>query len=267
MMILVQIKVIQTIIVLLICEKNDDDIQKARVRPFSAEKSGTNPLALDTSTSTATGDAFIVHWSWSASILYTLTLPTSHMELSISPNAHSLGVVAPEFISTTLDWWSPKAEGWGNSSVINADLSYPNLVAAAKGLSPFFLRIGGSQADEIIYNIPQLNKDNVSSSDDLKIACTNHPQKCLTAERWDEVLNFANHSGARVVFTVAYVRHTRDDKGNNDQRDWDSNNAKQFLEYTANSRHAKLGTVFGFELGNEVRHKGKVSNVTRIVNA
>eukprot|EP00978_Attheya_sp_CCMP212_P000628 scaffold1224_cov50-Attheya_sp.AAC.2 len=119
------------------------------------------------------------------------------------------------------------------------NLSHPNLVAAAKGLSPFFLRIGGSQADEIIYNIPQLNKDNASSSssstDDLKIACTNHPQKCLTAERWDKVLNFARLSGARVVFTVAYVRHTRDNKGNTDQRDWDSNNAKQFLEYTANS--------------------------------
>eukprot|EP00571_Detonula_confervacea_P002346 CAMPEP_0172311570 /NCGR_PEP_ID=MMETSP1058-20130122/15180_1 /TAXON_ID=83371 /ORGANISM="Detonula confervacea, Strain CCMP 353" /LENGTH=663 /DNA_ID=CAMNT_0013024799 /DNA_START=79 /DNA_END=2070 /DNA_ORIENTATION=+ len=205
------------------------------------------------------------------------TLPTTkihqpqpeYMELSVSADAHSLGVVAPEFISSTLDWWPLGTEGWGNASVINSNLSHPNLVAAVRKLSPFFLRIGGSQADEIIYYLPQRNKDNASSTADLKIAsqCKENPQRCLTKERWDEVLDFASHSGARIVFTIAYVRHTRDDERKNDQRDWDSSNAKQFLQYTANSAHAKLGTVFGFELGNELRHKGKVTNVTRIVNA
>lgn len=202
-----------------------------------------------------------------------ISLPTAnsqiqheYMELSVSPNAHSLGVVAPEFISSTLDWWPLGTEGWGNASVINADLSHPNLVSAARGLSPFFLRVGGSQADEIIYSIPQHNKGNASSTYDLK-KCKKNPQKCLTSDRWDEVLDFASRSGARIVFTIAYVRHTRDSEGKNDQKDWDSSNAKEFIEYTANSIHAKLGTIFGFELGNELRHKGKVTNVTRLVYA
>ena len=92
----------------------------------------------------------------------------------------------------------------------------------------------------------------------------------MTSQRWDEALNFASSSGARIVFTLAYERHTRgtaNHRDNNDSSDWDSTNAKLFLEYTANSEHAKLGTVYGFELGNELRHKGKIKNVTRIVNA
>ncbi|KAL3910145.1 MAG: hypothetical protein SGILL_007810, partial [Bacillariaceae sp.] len=183
---------------------------------------------------------------------------------------------APEFISTTLDWWPLGEEAWDNSSVINADLSHPNLVAAVRGMSPFFLRIGGSQADEIVYNFSERNAsnqtNNSSSIEDVKIAsqCKKKPQKCLTQQRWDTVLDFAHQSGARIVFTIAYVIHTRHDgkgKEHNDQQDWDSSNARRFLEYTASTKHARLGTVFGFELGNELRHKGKIKNVTRIVNA
>ena len=189
------------------------------------------------------------------------------IEITVSSrNAKSLGVVAPEFVSSTLDWWPPTDEAWGNSSVINADLSHPNLLAAAKGLSPFFLRVGGSQADEIIYNFPKAT-DNNSSVKVAAKACKKRPQQCLTVERWNEVLNFAHEVGARIVFTIAYVRHTRDDDKKDDVRDWDSTNAKQFLEYTANSLHGKLGTVYGVELGNELRHGNKVSNVTRIVKA
>lgn len=151
--------------------------------------------------------------------------------------------------------------------MINANLNHPDLIAAAKGLSPWFLRIGGSQADEIMYDIPRTNRT-IGSRYDRKVAshCKSHPQKCLTKERWDQVLDFASKTGARIVFTVAYVLHTRDDEGHNDRRDWDSRNARQLLEYTATT-HAQRGTVFGFELGNELRHKGKVKNVTRIANA
>lgn len=96
-------------------------------------------------------------------------------------------------------------------------------------------------------------------------ACNKSRQLCLTMQRWNEVLKFAHDSGARIVFTLAYIRHTTDASGQNDQHDWDSTNARQFLQYTAQSKYAS--TVFGFELGNEVTHKGKVSNTTRLANA
>ena len=199
----------------------------------------------------------------------TIELSISSSSSSSSDAYYSLGDVAPEFLSTTLDWWPLGTKAWGNASVINANLAHPNLVAAAKGLSPFFLRIGGSQADSILYHIPQQqqqgNNNNNNSRMMTDTPCKRHPQQCLTKERWDEVLDFANRSGARIVFTIAYVRHTQDEHKNNDQRDWDSSNARQFLEYTANSPNSKV--VYGFELGNELRHKGKVKNVTRIANA
>jgi len=185
------------------------------------------------------------------------------IELYISSNASSLGEVAKEYISVTLDFWSNKEPAWGNSSVINANLNHPNLlVLLAKGLSPFFLRIGGSQADEIIYNIPHSNS---SITDNLNAECKKHPQKCLTVERWNEVLAFANKTGARILFDVAYVRHTRDSNNKNDQRDWASSNARQLLEYTAKSPYANV--LYGLELGNELRHKGKTKNITRIALA
>ena len=186
------------------------------------------------------------------------------IDISVSPDAYSLGNVAPEFVSATMDFWPPNAEGWGNSSVINAQFS-AKLIGIAKALSPFFLRIGGSQADTIIYDFP--TGQNTSIDELLSSQCQKNAQHCLTQDRWEEVLDFADESGARIVFTLAYLLHTRDDDGNNDKHDWDSANAKRLLEYTANSRHGMLGTVYGFELGNELRHKGKSKNVTRMVEA
>ncbi|KAL3809629.1 hypothetical protein ACHAXA_010604 [Cyclostephanos tholiformis] len=201
-----------------------------------------------------------------------------YMELNISPtDAVCLGTVEPEYASTTLDWWPLGTEAWGNSSILNADLRHPNLIAAATGLSPSYLRLGGTQADEILYHMG--DRGGVAKDDDdddgnhehdryVAKECRRHAQRCLTKDRWVEMLDFARDVGARIVFTIAYVRHTRDNDGNNDVRDWDSVNARRLLEYTrSNSDHAKRGTVYGFELGNELRHKGKIKNVTRIVEA
>ena len=184
------------------------------------------------------------------------------IEISIYKNASTYGVVRPEFISTTLDWWHRKSEAWGNSSVIHADLTHPNLIAAARGLSPFFLRIGGSFADIATYD---MNMNNNTGDDTFTKACRRNRQLCLIRQRWDEVLHFANETGARIFFTLAYLQHTRDESGENDRQDWDSTNARQLIQYTAQSRYAN--SVFGYELGNELTHKNKIQNITRLKNA
>jgi heparanase 1 len=70
------------------------------------------------------------------------------IDLTLSNDAPTLGIVAPEFISTTIDWWTPSKDNgaWADSSVLTANLSSPKLIGAARALSPYFLRIGGSQA-------------------------------------------------------------------------------------------------------------------------
>lgn len=195
-----------------------------------------------------------------------------YMKLSLSSNATTnLGIVEPQYISTTMDWWGLGTESWDNSSILNANLQNPNLKALAKGLGPCFLRIGGSQADQILY---YMNKHNDSSSNKYNIhkyprneeealanECQRDPQKCLTSNRWDAILDFAHKSNMHIVFTLAYIRHTRNENGTN----WESTNARSFLEYTASSNYAHL--IYGFELGNELRHKGKMTNVTRMVLA
>lgn len=120
--------------------------------------------------------------------------------------------------------------------------------------------------DMIIYNISTgaKNQDEL-----LDQACRHNLNHCLTQSRWDQVLNFAEETGGRIVFTLAYLRHTRlsADKDSYDQQDWDGSNARLLLNYTANSRHGELGTLYGVELGNELRHKHKATNVTRMVAA
>ena len=200
-----------------------------------------------------------------------------YMELSLSSNTTTnLGIVEPQYISTTMDWWGLGTESWDNSSILNADLQNPNLKALAKGLGPCFLRIGGSQADQILYYMNKhsdisnksINIDKYLSNEEeeaLAHECQRKPQKCLTSSRWDAILDFAHKSDMRIVFTLAYIRHTTNENGINDMHDWDSTNARSLLEYTASSNHAHL--IYGFELGNELRHKGKMTNVTRMVVA
>jgi len=191
------------------------------------------------------------------------------MEISIHQNATTIGIVRPEFISTTLDWWHRKSVAWGNSSVIHADLTHPNLIAAARGLSPLFIRIGGSFADIATYNMSTSSTSNLgeaaTTTNRFATACDRNRQLCLTMQRWAEVLKFAHDVGARIFFTLSYIQHTRDESGENDQQDWDSTNARQLLQYTAQSKYAN--TVYGFELGNELTHKHKIQNITRLVNA
>ncbi|KAL7495609.1 hypothetical protein ACHAWT_009604 [Skeletonema menzelii] len=163
-----------------------------------------------------------------------------------------------------MDWWHLESVAWGNSSVIHADLNHPNLIAATRGLSPFYLRIGGSFADIATYDMS--NGTTTREADRFTKTCSRNPQLCLTRQRWDEVLKFANDAGAKILFTLAYLQHTKDEESEeNDRRDWDSTNARQLLQYTAQSEYAN--TVFGFELGNELTHRGKIQNITRLVNA
>ena len=198
--------------------------------------------------------------SWRPCLWY----PMNQMKISIESNASTIGIVRPEFISATLDWWPLETKAWGNSSVIHADLTHPNLIAGAKGLSPLFIRVGGSKADNAIYNM-STSTTTVEDAKRFAKACNETRQLCLTKQRWEEVLKFAQEAGARIVFTLAYIRHTKDKSGQNDRQDWDSTNARQLLQYTAQSKYAN--TVFGFELGNEVTHNNKIRNITRLVNA
>ena len=61
------------------------------------------------------------------------------------------------FVGATIDWWrnndpvyGPK---FGFGGALTIDLTSPSLRAVAKGLAPGWLRIGGTPADGIVYEV------------------------------------------------------------------------------------------------------------------
>lgn len=164
-----------------------------------------------------------------------------------------MGVVAPEFVSFTLDWWLQNDDhpGWdASTSILTMNLTASRLIGAAAGLAPAFLRIGGSRADVIIYHFDQ-------SDEEERKHCFINSNACLTMGRWDDILNFAAKVKARVVFTLNYIGYTE-----TDTVDWDTSKVFKLLNYTA-TYHSQSGVLYGLELGNEPLHNAKVKNMTR----
>lgn len=173
--------------------------------------------------------------------------------ISIDGTSNHAGVVRPEFLSFTLDWWPDTEPGWEGASILRLDLSDPRLINAARALAPSFLRIGGWESDRVVYLLDD-------ATPWQRRYCADNPDFCLTMERWQEILTFAERIGARVVFCLAYLLYIQ-----NETRDWDGSNARAFLEYTA--AHSPPGLLHGVELGNEPLHRDRSSNVTRHVLA
>lgn len=179
-------------------------------------------------------------------------------DVSISVHTTQVtGVVNPEFVSYTLDWWLHNQDhsGWDvTTSVLTMDLNSSRLVGAAAGLAPAFLRIGGSRADNIVYHFDPNN-------DEEREQCDLHPKLCLSKDRWDEILSFASKIKARVVFTLNYFGYT-----NKDTADWDTSKVFNLLNHTVT--HHSSGVLYGIELGNEPLHKNKkVKNLERYANS
>jgi hypothetical protein len=144
------------------------------------------------------------------------------------------------------------------------DLNNPKLKAAAKALGPNAIwRIGGSRADKIKYDMTDYHIGNYESNNAHDNGCSYN--WCLSRERWINVLEFANEVDARIVFTLNYIAHTKDEKGTVDGQDWDSTQARALLQVTRDM--ATPGVIFGFELGNEISHGGKSMDLARFGRA
>ena len=90
----------------------------------------------------------------------------------------------------------------------------------------------------------------------------------LTGTRWYQLLQFAARTGVKLVFCLNYNFFTRSDPCDiltRDTQEWDPTNARQLLEFT--KAHAPPGVMYGFELGNEVTHKGRIQDLSRVGRA
>ena len=73
---------------------------------------------------------------------------------TIEPSA-AAAMTSSSLVSFNLDWHPPdEGPTWGeNASVVTIDLQNPRLKKLAKAMSPAFLRIGGSEGDDAVYDI------------------------------------------------------------------------------------------------------------------
>ena len=79
---------------------------------------------------------------------------TTHVSWTVEPSQAG-GHTTRRLVSFNLDWHPPdEGPTWGqNASVLTIDLHNKRLRSLAKAMSPAFLRVGGSEGDDAVYDI------------------------------------------------------------------------------------------------------------------
>ncbi|MBW1831541.1 MAG: hypothetical protein JRG93_09020 [Deltaproteobacteria bacterium] len=133
-------------------------------------------------------------------------------------------------------FWSaePVAQLIGQERQPVYDFKRPRLRALAAELAPAFLRIGGSDADRLLYDMGE----NPVAEEDLPEGF----EFVLTADQVDGIFEFAEALGFDVMFTLSAGPGVRDEQG-----DWTPDMARQLLEYVSSNEYE----VTLWELGNE----------------
>lgn len=156
------------------------------------------------------------------------------------------------FICATVDWWPHDKCNynhcpWGNSSVINLDLSHPLLANAIQAFQSLRIRIGGSLQDQVLYDVGDL-KAPCHPFRKMKDGLFGFSKGCLHMQRWDELNQLFNRTGAIVSFGLNALHGRHNIRHNAWGGAWDSNNARDFLKYTISMGYQ----IDSWEYGNEL---------------
>ncbi|XP_021350709.1 heparanase-like isoform X1 [Mizuhopecten yessoensis] len=170
-----------------------------------------------------------------------------------------LKTTSSHFISMTIDSNVSQAN-WGN-----LDFRSKKLQAIAEALSPCYLRMGGNKADFLIFSMngtesvgpesnsyesKHMNKQDLQQEDAalrfVPLSNTfgfekkrNYTNFTMTASMWDDINHFMTKVGWDFLFDLnVFLRK---------DGQWDSDNAKLLLKYTASKGYR----LAGWELGNE----------------
>ncbi|MCX8071218.1 MAG: hypothetical protein N3C12_02025 [Candidatus Binatia bacterium] len=149
-----------------------------------------------------------------------------------------MAVVSERFLSFAVDldqvvggtFWDPTG-GTEQVPVEPYDFSRPRLRALTAALAPAYLRLGGSAADRIFY--------------DLSEAPAEPPQRfslVLTKAQFDAASQFATELGLGLIFTINAGPGPRDGTGR-----WDPRNAEELLSYALSRGYPFAALEFGNE--------------------
>ncbi|XP_057443103.1 heparanase-like protein 1 [Lotus japonicus] len=190
-----------------------------------------------------------------ASLRLTLSEDIEHGSLLVN-GAQAKAETGDNFICATIDWWPhDKCDynhcPWGYSSVVNLDLSHPFLAKAIQAFKPLRIRLGGSLQDQVLYDVGSL-KYPCHLFQKMKGGLFGFSKGCLHMERWDELNQFFNETGAIVTFGLNALHGRHQISHNVWEGTWDPTNTYDFIKYTISKGYK----IDSWELGNELSGKG-----------
>ena len=146
---------------------------------------------------------------------------------------------SPEFVSFAYDTLQllekPK----------RVDFVDPQLIYLASQLTPSILRLGGTVADYVYYQIPGVNEDTCKAS---LPHSKKHKYYCLDVPRKvNPVLEFANATNSKLLFGLSIGYPAYPDRAT---EAWNASNARALLQYWKDTGYDKY--IYGYEVGNEV---------------
>jgi hypothetical protein len=159
-------------------------------------------------------------------------------------------------ISINMDFWPPTKDNWRNASALTYNLTNPDFLTLASALQGSGLRLGGSPADTLLYDV--LSDGSACSQANLnKTQPQNGPHgyycpiwdqvigQCLTVQRWRSLLEFAASAGLHLILDLnaCWLR-----AGPTSSMNWELIDG--LLEATAGQPWASA--LWGFEFGNEL---------------
>lgn len=163
-----------------------------------------------------------------------ITIATDAPVAQVSERYLSVAVDTAQVIGAT--FWSPDGDvemGAGEARVPPYDFERLRLRRLAAELAPAYLRIGGTTADDVYYDL-----------DDPPLDAPPEPYKwSMTQAQWAGLVAFATDLGFEVLFTINAGPATRDSEGR-----WTPDNARPLLEHA----RERGDPVALWELGNEV---------------
>ena len=153
-----------------------------------------------------------------------------------------IGNVSESYVSWTFDLYELHSGGRG------WNLTDPSFIAAAKAFAPAHIRLGGTAADNVTYDMAAAG------------AGVGIPPGTLSKAKWDELCGFANASGWTILFGLNALHGV-----SSSHAVWDSSNAEELMQYTKRAGCP----VVGWECGNEpnLKDKGVVVETPKYVAA
>ncbi|XP_055955938.1 heparanase-like [Patella vulgata] len=146
-------------------------------------------------------------------------------------SAQAVRNVSSKFVGVTLD------AGLIGKRWKTFNFTSQKVLTLAKGMSPSYLRIGGTAGDRMIFNMTHDQRNS-----------PNHRHYAMKVADWDNLNHLVMNAGLDLIFNFNVLLRKNGH--------WDPTNAKELLEYTVKQGYKPAG----YELGNEPNYfRGAVS--------